>query len=188
MEKHRASILRLALLATTLAGAFWLGTIAAENDAVQNLLATGGYLGVFLFSLINGFNVFIPIVTPSFVPALTAAGLDPYFTIFIMACGMTIADSIAYFLARAGRAHVSPSVIRVTDSLVAVGEHRHWLPLAILMAWVCAMPLPNELIVIPLGLLGYRAYRVLPIVALGNLGFNAIIGLGLVNLPALLVG
>jgi len=28
----------------------------------------------------------------------------------------------------------------------------------------------------------------LPIVALGNLGFNAIIGLGLVNLPALLVG
>lgn len=186
MEKHLGSALRLVVLAATLAGAFWLGTIAAENEAVQNLLATGGYLGAFLFSFINGFNVLIPIVTPSFVPALTAAGLDPYLTIFIMAVGMTIADSIVFFLARVGRAHISSSIVRVTDSLVAVGETRHWLPLVILFAWVSAMPLPNELVVIPLGLLGYQAYRVLPIVAVGNLAFNAIIGLGLVNISGLI--
>lgn len=187
MEKRRASVIRFALLGVTLAGALWLGTIAAENEAVQNLLATGGYVGVFLFSLINGFNILIPIVTPSFVPALAAAGLDPYLSILVMTAGMTIADSVAFFLARAGRAHISTTVIRLTDSLVAVGEHRHWLPLAILFVWAFAMPLPNELMVIPLGLLGYRAYRVLPIVAVGNLVFNAAIGLGLVHLPALFV-
>ena len=184
MEKRTRALVRLALLGATLLGAFWLGSIATENVAVQSLLATGGYLGVFLFSIINGFNVFVPIITASFIPALSIAGLEPFFLILVITAGMTIADSVAFFLARAGRAHISESGSSVARSILVADEKRHWAPLAILAAWAFAAPLPNEIVLVPLGLLGYRTYKVLPIVAAGNLAFNTVIGLGLIDLFA----
>lgn len=184
MHKRVGSVFRLFVLAAMLIAALWLGSVASENAAVQELLTAGGYLGVFLFSLINGFNVFVPIVTASFVPALSAAGLDAGGVIFVMTLGMTAADSAVFFMARAGRTHISKEARHVADSLVLAGERRHWLPLAILALWAFAAPLPNEVILVPLGLLGYRAYRVLPLIAAGNMAFNLVIGFGFIDLAA----
>lgn len=185
MGNHIRQILQPALLGVTLLGAFWLGSVAAENAAVQGLLVSGGYLGVFLFSIINGFNVFVPIVTASFVPALSAAGLDTFFLILVISLGMTIADSVSFFLARAGRKQVSEKGIRIARSFAAAEEKRHWVPLSILFAWSFVVPLPNELVLVPIGLLGYRAYKVIPIIAVGNLTFNSVIGFGLIDLFAI---
>lgn len=170
------------LLAATLAGAFWLGSAANDNPAIQNLVTSGGYIGVLIFSVINGFNVIVPIVTPSFLPALTAAGMDFYALIAIMATGMTIADMMAYFLARAGHAHFSGMGLKIERFLETEEKKRHSLPLWILGLWAFIMPLPNELIVVPLGLLGYPPKHVIPIAAAGNLAFVALVGYGFSDL------
>lgn len=74
MGKRVLYALRLLLLSLTLFGALWLGSVASENITVQQLIISGGYIGVFLFSFINGFNVVVPIIAASFIPALSEAG------------------------------------------------------------------------------------------------------------------
>lgn len=177
-------LVRLGLLATTLAGALWLGSVAAQNEAVKGLILQGGYLGVFLFSIINGFNVIVPMVTPSFVPALSASGLNPVILILVMTAGMTIADSAAYVLGRLGRAHIGGAE-RVARTLAQAEERRHSLPLFILFLWAAVVPFPTEVVAVPIGLLGYRAHLVLPVIAAGTLVFNALVGLGFVNVVSL---
>ncbi|HWO07515.1 MAG TPA: hypothetical protein VNM40_02935 [Candidatus Paceibacterota bacterium] len=176
------SLLRLVFLAATLATAFWLGSIANENAAVQNLITSGGYLGVFLFSIINGFNIVVPIVTASFVPALVAAGLNPYFAIAVISLGMTIADCAAYFLARLGRVHLTETQTVVARILRRAEKRQHWLPLVLLALFAAFVPIPTEVVLIPLGLLGYRSHSVVPIVFVGNALFNSIVGLGSISL------
>lgn len=179
-------VVRLILLAATLAGAFWLGSVANENAAVQNLITGGGYIGVFIFSIINGFNVFVPIVTASFIPALTAAGLNVYVLIAVIASGMTIADCIVYFLARAGHAHLSGMGLQMERSMETAEKRRHSLPLWILALWSFIVPLPNELVVVPLGLLGYPPQHVLPITLVGNFAFVAMVAFGFLDLFSIL--
>lgn len=179
-------ITKIVLLALTLGGAFWLGSIAHDNAAVQNLIVSGGYIGIFIFSIINGFNVIVPIVTASFIPALTTAGLNLYALIIVIALGMSIADCVAYFVSRAGHVHLTGMGLRIERFLETEEKKRHSLPLWVLALWSFIVPLPNELVVVPLGLLGYPPRHVLPITLIGNLGFVALIGLGFVDLFSML--
>lgn len=174
--------MRLALLLCTLSFALWLGSIANENLAVQELLLSGGYLGILLFSIINGFNVFVPIVTASFIPALALAGLNVHAALFVVSLGMTIADCTAYFLALAGRTHLTHLNLRMTHSLEFAERKAHDLPLWILGFWTFFVPLPSEIILIPLGLLGYPPKYIVPIVIVGNVVFNAIVVFGVIGL------
>ncbi len=180
-------MLRLSFLAATLGFAFWLGSVAAENAAVQNLILGGGYLGVFLFSIINGFNVFVPIVTASFIPALTAAGLATVPVIVLIALGMTIADAIGFLLARVGRTHLPPGSARMVGALERAGARQWSLPLVILGLWAALVPFPTEVIAVPVGLMGYQARVVIPILVLGNLFYVTMVGLGFMSAVAWLV-
>jgi membrane protein YqaA with SNARE-associated domain len=165
--------LKLIVLAATFVGALWLAIFVQGHPVLQSTLLSGGYVGIFLFSFINGFNVLVPVVTATFVPALSGAGLDPYILVAFISLGMTLADSVAFFLARAGRVHLSRIEGRVMRTLFAVEEREHWLPLVILAFWSIVVPVPSELVLIPLGLLGYSARQVLPIVLVGNIIFNS---------------
>ena len=51
--RYARLLFSLLFLVLTLAGAFWLAAIAIESPRVQELLAAGGYFGVFVFSFIN---------------------------------------------------------------------------------------------------------------------------------------
>lgn len=99
-----------------------------------------------------------------------------------MSVAMTLADSVAYFLARVGRVHLTEKQSSVIQHVERAEEKRHWLPLAILAVWSVMIPLPNEVLLIPLGFLGYGAHRVLPIVFVGNVVFNTLVGYGLYGL------
>ena len=175
---------RLGALGVTLLAALWVGSIAADNTAVQGLILQGGYLGVFLFSIINGFNVIVPMVSASFVPALTHAGLDPVITILVMTAGMTVADSTAFFLGRLGRANLGERASRMSRTLARAEERRHWFPLLILFLWAAFVPLPTEIVAVSIGLMGYPAYQVVPLLSVAVLIFNVLVGFGFVNAVA----
>ncbi|RJQ36182.1 hypothetical protein C4552_04470 [Candidatus Parcubacteria bacterium] len=166
--------------------ALWLGQIAENNTLIQSLVSRYGYAGAFFISVFSGFNFIAPFPAVSFFPLLVASGLNPVAVLAIMTVGMTIADSIAYLAGRIGRHIAGALEERIRERLDRIRLRRHWEPIALLFLFAAFVPLPNELIVIPLGFIGYRLWSLVPVLLLGNATFNTLAAFGIINLAGAL--
>jgi len=168
------NVLRFLALIAIVVFAFWLSRALSGSDIVKNAVNDFGYLGVFVVALVSGFNVIVPIPAIVFLPLFTASGLSFWFIIVVVTIGMTIGDSIGYFLGDAGR-----SVVRFDGGKNKILSHiekfkkRHRFgPFIFLFFYAAFAPIPNEAIIIPMSFAGYRFVHVFPIVLLGNFLFN----------------
>ena len=148
---------------------------------VEELVATYGYVGIFLVSILSGFSFLIPIPIISLLPVLLTFGLDILPTIILITIGMTLGDVFGYFIGKTGQLIIAPRYQRAFSRLEKLRERYNIAPLFILFIFVSLVPLPNETLVIPLGFLGYRLLHVFPIVLLGNGIFNVIVAFGLLR-------
>jgi len=154
----------------------WANVVAAENVEVLDFVRRFGYPGLFAAAAISGFNLLVPIPVIGFFPLLMEAGLRPVPAVLVIGAGMTIGDMVGYLLGRAGRKlvdkpHWMARMERVQD--------RHRLaPYILLFVYAAVVPLPNELIVIPMALIGCRWAGVLGAAFAGNLIFNALAAAG----------
>lgn len=185
----RARVLRgvvfLAGLTLIVYGALYLGQLARDNVFIQEAVRRFGYLGIFTVSLVSGFNLVVPVPAISFLPLFLESGLSAILTVLIIIIGMTVADLIAYYLGRAGRHLVIPKQPLVLN-LEKLKERYYWTPVIILVFYAAFVPLPNEVLVIPLGFLGYQLkHLLLPLLA-GNAVFNVLSAVGVVGLFSLL--
>ncbi|MCH7759017.1 hypothetical protein IID20_01535 [Patescibacteria group bacterium] len=153
----------------------------ASSTVVEELVATYGYVGIFLMSILSGFNFLIPIPVISLLPILLTFGLDILTTIILITIGMTLGDILGYFIGKTGRLIVTPQYQRVFSRLEKIRERYNLAPLFVLFIFVSLVPLPNEILVIPLGFLGYRLLYIFPVVLLGNGIFNTIAAFGFLN-------
>ncbi len=145
------------------------------SEVVQRIAGSGGYFGVFVFSFLNSFNFLIPIVTATLTPTWVNAGLSFFIVVAVIVLAATLVDMGAYALGRYSRRafHNHPSKILVR--LEKLQKKSFILPLFLLGLWVLFVPLPNELITMPIGFLGYRILPVATIVAIGNAAFNGFV-------------
>lgn len=173
-------ILKLVLqggaLIAIIALAFWLASLTHENETIKTLVESYGYIGIFIVALISGVNVAVPIPAVAFLPLFLESGLSFWPTIGIIAAGVTIADFVAYFIGKAGR-HIIPSPFQ--EKLFT---RYWWSPLVVLFLFAAFVPFPNEILLIPLGFLRYRAVLLFPVVLAGNLLFTILYATGLIEL------
>jgi len=188
MTKKIAKLsLQSTLLVAFIIAAFYLARIAQENEPVRMLVADYGYVGIFVTSVVSGFNLVVPIPAIAFLPLFLESGLSFALIILFISAGVTLADTVAYFIGRAGRHIMSHSVEeRVLVNLERVRARYHWAPITVLFLFAAFAPLPNEIVMVPLGLLGYRLLTVLPVAVAGNLVFNALYATGTIGLFNLL--
>lgn len=184
--KNKALLIKgvgaLVILAIVIA----IGFVAQANGYLQDLAAQGGYISVFVLALLNGFNIFVPFVTTSFVPTWTAAGLSFPILIVLITIGMTLADSISFLFGKLGRAVLSHAQGRVLNRLSAWRDRNTKWPLVATFFWVSFIPFPNEVIAIPMGLLKYKARHFIPVMFVGNICFNVLTAIGFLNIVAFL--
>ena len=178
----RVSVQSVALIAV-IALAFYLARLAQGNGAVQEIVAAYGYAGIFVVSVVSGFNLVVPVPAIAFLPLFLTSGLSFLPTILVIAAGVSLADSVAYFAGRIGR-HVLAYAFeeRLILRLERVRERYHWAPLTAFFLFAAFVPLPNEILVVPLGLLGYRFLQILPVAFAGNLAFNSLYATGTIGL------
>ncbi|MBS3903082.1 MAG: hypothetical protein KGZ30_01765 [Anaplasmataceae bacterium] len=162
---------------------FWLSISITKNQDLLNNVTRHGYWGLFFISVISGFNFIVPIPAASFIPLFLEAGLDFPWLILIASLGMTIADLIGYFIGHAGRAALRPTNLlpSFARSDYWNGRGNVWIS-GIVFLFASFIPLPNELLLIPLALLGYRLLAIIPALILGNITFNLIASWGFVQL------
>lgn len=175
------------LLAGTLGILVILGVLYATHQLLQHTnieasIAQFGVLGMVLVGIIAGFNVFIPIHAATLTPAFLAAGFSMHSIVLSLAVGTTIADLIAFMLGVWGKSITADTYPRFLDRLHTFGTtHARFAPLGILL-YAAFVPFPNEVILIPLGLMGFSYTKILLPLIVGNILNQALFAFGFAEL------
>src|SRR5688572_10525689 len=170
---------RFGAVAIVMGLGIWLGYIATGNEMVRLIVHRYGFAGVFLVSLVCGFNIAVPVPAVAFIPLFLASGLDFYMMIAVMVAGETTADLLSFALGRTGRDIDQVRNMKVVRRLERYRKRHYWQPLAIMAVFASVAPLPNEVLAIPLGIMGYPVLHVLVPVLIGNTIFTAAVAFGM---------
>lgn len=169
-------------LAALVAFTVWANVRAADFEAVRETVAGAGYTGLFLASVVSGFNLVAPIPVALFYPLLMESGFAPFATLVTIAAGMTGGDFLGYLVGNATRdlaGHRLGGVrVRLERLLGAVRSRHRMLPYGLLFLYAAFAPIPNELVVIPLAFLRYSLPGVMITVLCGNVIFNSLVASG----------
>ena len=167
---------KVAAVALAIAVIVWANQVAVENEQLLDAIARFGYVGLFIVAAISGFNIIIPIPAISLFPLLMEAGFHPVATVLVIGAGMTVGDMVGFLLGRLGRKMVERGTwLRRLEGIRE--RHRH-APYVLLFFYAAFAPVPNELIVIPMALIGCTWYGVLAAALAGNLIFNSLAAAG----------
>jgi membrane protein YqaA with SNARE-associated domain len=172
----------LASLVLVIAFSWWLSSFVSGSEKIQEIILRFGYIGIFFVAVVSGFNVVVPLPAISFLPALTEAGLGFWTSIIVITLGMTFGDGLGYLLGYLGRTVSDIEETKIFRKLREIKQKREWLPIVFLAAYAAVGPLPNEVAVIPLAIMGYKFRYIFPAVFIGNLIFNILAAYGLTNL------
>jgi membrane protein YqaA with SNARE-associated domain len=172
-------LLYITFIVLFVAFAIWLATLDLEGPLAQ-FVARYGYLGYFISASIAGINVFVPTTHLVFTAPLLNAGLDPWILAACGALGASLADLVGYCIGDRGRHAFTGATERIARWLTHAVERRPRLAPVVLFVWAATVPLPNEILVIPAGVMGYGIVRTFLYTLAGNICFNVIaIQLGL---------
>ncbi|MFH1286618.1 MAG: hypothetical protein ABII02_02605 [Candidatus Magasanikbacteria bacterium] len=157
---------------------FWVNKFAFDNGVIKNIVSTFGYTGILFTAVISGFNVVVPVPIIAFFPFFMELGFHPIIAVLVIAFGMSVGDFFGFLIGSAGREVIKPKEGKILKRLEDMREKHSLLPLVFMFFYAAFMPIPNELVVIPLAFLGYRMWKVMTVIFLGNIIFNTIAAFG----------
>ena len=158
-----ASILLVAMLA------LFLAERIVSSPELQSLVAQLGYAGVVLVAIIGGLNIIVQIPAVTLTPIFTASGLYLPFIILSLTIGTLIADYIGYVFGHFSRPVLYAQYPKVVSWLEHKITTKPKLLFPITLLFAAFLPVPNEVLVIPLAVLGIKfRHMILPLL-LGNL-------------------
>ena len=151
---------------------FWL----TPEGIVDKIGIHNGYLLAFVIALIGGTSILIPIPYYLVILTLGAAGLNPIGLGICAALGLMIGDSTSYFVGYGGHEVFKGRMKRFNSFLKKWSSSKHSWPLSIfLFIYGAIIPLPQDLVVVPLGFLRYGYWKTIIPVGLGSIIFNTLI-------------
>lgn len=185
----RSLSLRFFIIIAVLVACIWVASSMSDTETVMNFVRQWGYLGLGILSIISGFNLVAPIPAVAFIPVIVAAGLNFWVALALVTVGMTIGDAVGIFLGKTGR-----SIMDEWVSITFINKLERFIkrfkigPYAGTFLYSAFIPLPNELLIVPLSFLKVNAYKLLLAAFLGNIVFNTLIAWGLVGITSLVSG
>jgi len=122
-----------------------------------------GYAGAFLISIFGNFTIFFPVPFTLTIYAFGAT-LNPLLLGVVSGLGSTIGEFSAYLVGRGGRKLIEDRYGRRLESAKILVQRYGMLVIFIF----AALPLPDDLILIPLGMLKYDLRKALAAAFLGK--------------------
>ncbi len=142
---------------------------------VENLYAI-----LFITAVIAGTSFLTSAAFYAVFSSCSAAGLDPLFISIVGGIGMTIGDSLYFIFSQKIGAvmHESKSTMhnKIHNFFMRLPR---WSVLIFLYIYAAFTPLPNDALMITLGMMRYRVYYVLPVTILGNITLLALVAYGI---------
>lgn len=128
-----------------------------------SFIANYGYAGAFIVSIFGNFTIFFPV---PFVVTIYAFGatLNPLVLGLVCGLGSTVGEFSAYFIGRGGRRVLNDRYgERLESAKLLIQEYG--VTIIFLFA---ILPLPDDLILIPLGMLRYNLRKAMVAMLLGK--------------------
>lgn len=140
---------------------------------MEQLAYQYGYLGVFVISLIGALSVVFPIPY-TLIIYLLGSVLDPLLIAVSGGLGSALGEAIGYVLGYYGRAAVSEERRRNMDFMLKVFSRYGALTVFIF----ALTPLPDDLLIIPVGMMHYSFLKFFIPCVLGKFSMCLILALG----------
>ncbi len=156
------------------------GVIASISSWLLELLYQFGYIGIFFISLFGNFTVIFPVPYVLFIfTSGTIEGLNPLIIGLVGGIGSTIGELSAYGIGWGGRKILekrgsSREIARIEMVEKLIGKFG--TPIAILV--FALTPLPDDLLIIPLGMMQYPLIPFLTFMFLGKTALNLLVAYG----------
>lgn len=157
----------------------WSGVIyfIGPEKIVEKVGVHNGYLLGFLISASGGVSVFSSGVVYATMTTLVIGGLNFIILGLAMGVGSFIGDMIMFYLGVKGKKMAEEKYKKKMKKYQKwIKKQPNWIVYLILYFYVSFVPMPNDLLLIPLGLAGYHYKQVIPSVLLGNLTFMLLLG------------
>jgi membrane protein DedA with SNARE-associated domain len=148
----------------------WLKEFMDLMLGIERVLVSYGYIGAFLISFLGNLTIFIPVPFAFFIIALGAT-LNPFLVGVACGLGSTLGKLLAYLVGWAGRKLIDErygSRLESAKSLI----RRYGAVMVFLFA---LLPLPDDLIMIPMGMLRYSFVNFLIATLMGKLVMGLIL-------------
>ena len=131
---------------------------------MEELVATYGYSGAFLISIFGNFTVLFPV---PFVITIYAFGatLNPFILGLVCGIGSTVGEFSAYLIGRGGRRVLDDKYGKQLETAKILIQ-KYGMAIIFIFA---LLPLPDDLILIPLGMLRYNLKKAMAAMFLGKL-------------------
>jgi membrane protein YqaA with SNARE-associated domain len=184
---HDHYIIRVIIIILILVLLFWAGNVISNDELISNIIRKYGYLGLFFISIISGFNLLIPIPAISFLPFFLNLKLNFLIIILVISIGVTTSDLLGFVLGRTSRYIIlSNFENKILSRFEQIRKKLNWSPIIALFLFASFVPLPNEIMIIPMAILGYKFTYIFLSVFWGNLIFNFTYGIGIMSIKWLL--
>ncbi|MEM3658119.1 MAG: VTT domain-containing protein [Candidatus Hadarchaeum sp.] len=140
---------------------------------MEQLAYNYGYLGVFMLSLIGALSIVFPIPY-TVVIYMLGSFLDPFLIAISGGLGSAAGESIGYVLGFFGRIVVSEDRRRKMDYMLKVFDQYGTIAIFLF----ALTPLPDDLLIIPLGMMRYNPIKFFTICVVGKTLMCLIVALG----------
>jgi membrane protein YqaA with SNARE-associated domain len=146
------------------------------TEIVDKLGAQNSLLIAFLVSAFGGVSTVTSVNFYTVVITLAAGGTSPIALGVVAGTGITIGDSLFYYLGTQGHDLLSGRARRWADTLHEwVNEQHESLVQLIAYVYTGLTPLPNDILTVGLGLAEYSYQRLLPALLLGNITLTILV-------------
>ena len=172
----------LFILAGGLTVTFFLSQHVSSSEASQQLIQNFGYIGIFVISFIAGLNLFIPIPAATFVPVFTAGGISLFEIIVFLVIGTMAANLLSYFLGIYGGKISSAHYPELQKKLIRLYQKRKKWLVYFVFIFTALMPLPDEVFLIPLGVVGVKLRQFIIPLLLGTICYQTLATFGVHNI------
>jgi len=145
------------------------GKVKGLNEFLQSLVTQFGIIGVFLVSLLGTASIIFPIPYTIIIFLFSASTkINPLLIIASAALGSTVGEFTGYFLGYTAKSIVKEDTKRRFDAAFKVLSRykRIWFLIVFIFALT---PLPDDLLIIPLGILRFNFLMVFIPCLLGKL-------------------
>ncbi|NCU41165.1 MAG: hypothetical protein EOM19_00380 [Candidatus Moranbacteria bacterium] len=134
------------------------------------------YIALFFMALLGGSSVFIPFPYYLFTISFGALGLSPFLLGFVSALGAAVGDVTTYYFARKSRVIISSRMEKFFSRTLEVCTKKHprLVPIFTFL-YASFSPFPDDLIMVPAGLMKYPFKRLIVSLFLGKLVFNTLL-------------